>query len=67
LLKYGILDFLPHSAPRDPFSPEAKRTRVIKQLIHPQAMGEVFRVLLQAKGLPIQKNVLENLMKEDET
>jgi SAM-dependent MidA family methyltransferase len=40
---------------------------VIKQLIHPQAMGEVFRVLLQAKGLPIQKNVLENLMKEDET
>ncbi|MFC7442304.1 class I SAM-dependent methyltransferase [Laceyella putida] len=52
LLRAGVLDLLPSKPVPDPFSPEAKRRRAITQLIHPQGMGESFRVLLQAKGMP---------------
>ncbi|SEN08053.1 class I SAM-dependent methyltransferase [Lihuaxuella thermophila] len=51
LLEAGILEWLPPELPGDPFTPEAKRKRAIQQLIFPQAMGEAFQVLLQAKGL----------------
>lgn len=67
-LHAGILDLLPRTLSPDPFSPEAKRMRAINQLIHPQAMGESFRVLLQAKGLDamIEKQLFPNLSKQKE-
>lgn len=55
LIKEGILEEMPPSVPSDPFSPEAKRIRAIQQLTHPQAMGEAFRVLVQAKGIPLSR------------
>jgi SAM-dependent MidA family methyltransferase len=55
LLQSGIAGLLPAAVPTDPFSPEAKRVRAIKQLIHPQAMGESFRILIQSKGLEINR------------
>lgn len=51
LLEAGILEFLPRELPVDPFTPGAKRKRAIQQLIFPQAMGEAFQVLLQAKEM----------------
>jgi SAM-dependent MidA family methyltransferase len=51
LLEWGILDLIPKQPVCHPFSPEAKQGRAIQQLIHPYGMGEVFQVLLQAKGL----------------
>lgn len=36
----------------DPFGPEAKRNRAIRQLVAEGGMGDAFRVLVQAKGLP---------------
>lgn len=50
LLQEGILEEMPKAASMDPFSPEARRIRMIQQLIHPQAMGDVFHVLVQSKG-----------------
>ncbi|MBA4601186.1 class I SAM-dependent methyltransferase [Thermoactinomyces mirandus] len=55
LMNAGILNFLPAEPVRDPFGKEAKRIRAIKQLIHPETMGEVFRVLVQTKNLPLTK------------
>ncbi|MGA9172833.1 MAG: SAM-dependent methyltransferase [Thermoactinomyces sp.] len=55
LLKCGIAELLPSKVPTDPFSPEAKRVREIKQLIHPHAMGESFRILIQCKGLEMNR------------
>lgn len=54
LLDEGILEEMPKSPPTDPFSPEARRIRMIQQLIHPQAMGEVFHVLVQQKGMTMK-------------
>jgi SAM-dependent MidA family methyltransferase len=51
LLDAGILNELPGGQVVDPFSPEGKRVRAIRQLLHPETMGEVFRVLVQGKGL----------------
>lgn len=49
LLQSGILDTLSDNHGEDPFSGEAKKKRAIQQLIHPDAMGEAFHVLLQRK------------------
>lgn len=49
LLEAGILELLPSEISDDPFSVEAKEIRMIKQLIHPYAMGDKFKVLLQKK------------------
>jgi SAM-dependent MidA family methyltransferase len=51
LLRAGVLDLLPATPARDPFSAEAKQARAVTHLIHPQGMGERFRVLLQGKGV----------------
>lgn len=48
LLEHGILERMPAPS-RDPFSTSEKVRRAIQQLIHPQWMGEVFRVLVQQK------------------
>ncbi|MBA4494273.1 class I SAM-dependent methyltransferase [Paenactinomyces guangxiensis] len=50
LLEAGILDLWPPDPVSDPFGPAAKRSRAIRQLIHPRAMGEQFLVLLQGKN-----------------
>ncbi len=55
LMDNGILQFLPTEPVKDPFGKEAKRVRAIKQLIHPETMGEVFHVLIQMKNLPPTK------------
>ncbi len=52
LLDAGILELLPREQPGDPFTSAARKKRAVQQLIFPQAMGEAFQVLLQAKGLP---------------
>ncbi|WP_145962209.1 class I SAM-dependent methyltransferase [Thermoflavimicrobium daqui] len=49
LLDQGILDLVPVVPASNPFSPEAKQMRAMQQLIHPDGMGEVFRVLVQKK------------------
>lgn len=49
LLQSGILDMLSGKDERDPFSEEAKKRRAVQQLIHPDAMGETFKVLVQRK------------------
>ncbi|TCP70449.1 class I SAM-dependent methyltransferase [Baia soyae] len=48
LIKQGILELMPSPTP-DPFSPAEKTRRAIKQLVHPQWMGEAFQVLVQTK------------------
>ncbi|WP_134687473.1 class I SAM-dependent methyltransferase [Brevibacillus migulae] len=54
LLRHGILQRLQNHQDRDPFSSEAmKRNRAIRQLIAPDGMGRVFRVLVQAKEVPM--------------
>ncbi|SHE62461.1 SAM-dependent methyltransferase, MidA family [Seinonella peptonophila] len=50
LIDAGILDMLSEGAVNDPFSVEAKQRRMITQLIHPEAMGERFQVLIQKKS-----------------
>jgi len=53
LLRHGILQRLQNHQDQDPFSSEAmKRNRAIRQLIAPDGMGQVFRVLVQAKEVP---------------
>jgi SAM-dependent MidA family methyltransferase len=53
LLRSGILTKLTEHQDRDPFTSEAmRRNRAIRQLISPEGMGGVFRVLVQAKGVP---------------
>jgi SAM-dependent MidA family methyltransferase len=51
LLQAGILDLYPLQTGSDPFSQEVRQQRAIQQLIHPQAMGEAFQVLLQGRGV----------------
>ncbi|MGB9846475.1 MAG: class I SAM-dependent methyltransferase [Desulfotomaculales bacterium] len=53
LLEIGILDLL--KTPVKDYCFDEKRTRdilAIKKLLHPEVMGDAFRVLLQSKGLP---------------
>lgn len=53
LIRGGILKRLQNHLDRDPFSSEAmKQNRAIRQLIAPDGMGQVFRVLVQAKEVP---------------
>jgi SAM-dependent MidA family methyltransferase len=51
LLQAGILNLYPLKRGSDPFCQEVREQRAIQQLIHPQAMGEAFQVLLQGKGV----------------
>ncbi|GGA32449.1 SAM-dependent methyltransferase [Kroppenstedtia guangzhouensis] len=46
----GILDRLANTS-TDPFSPEARRNRAIRQLALQGGMGDAFRVLIQSKGV----------------
>jgi SAM-dependent MidA family methyltransferase len=50
LIQAGVFDWLPEAPGRDPFGEDAKRVRAIKQLIHPETMGEAFQVLIQTKS-----------------
>ena len=50
LIQAGVLNWLPEAPAYDPFSEDAKRVRAIKQLIHPESMGEAFHVLIQTKS-----------------
>lgn len=55
LIRNGILKRLQNHQDRDPFSSAAmKRNRAIRQLIAPDGMGQVFRVLVQAKEVPLE-------------
>ncbi len=50
LVEHGILELLEEHQDHDPFrSTAAKRNRAIRQLIMPEGMGEVFKVLVQQK------------------
>ena len=49
LLAAGILDRLVHSGVQDPFHPDARRNRAIRQLLLDDSMGESFKVLIQQK------------------
>lgn len=51
LVRAGILQYLTETKSTDPFSPEARRNRGIRQLIYPGGMGDNFQVLIQAKGI----------------
>ncbi len=59
LIRNGILKQLQNHLDRDPFSSEAmKQNRAIRQLIAPDGMGQVFRVLVQAKEVPLDLPLL---------
>lgn len=49
LLENGILELLQQHSGTDPFSPEAKRNRSIRQLLLTDGMSELFKVLIQKK------------------
>jgi SAM-dependent MidA family methyltransferase len=49
LLEAGILSLCTDFTNLDPFSSAGRQRRAIQQLLHPYGMGEVFRVLVQAK------------------
>lgn len=51
LIKGEILNELAHQADFDPFSPESRRNRQIRQLIMGESISDYFRVLLQSKGI----------------
>ncbi|QKG84789.1 SAM-dependent methyltransferase [Kroppenstedtia pulmonis] len=51
LIRAGILDELRDHTNPDPFSPEAKRNRGLRQLILPGEMGDAFQVLVQKKNV----------------
>ncbi|WP_127484824.1 class I SAM-dependent methyltransferase [Paenibacillus ehimensis] len=52
LLEQGLLDELSDHDARDPFSPQARRNRAIRQLLLSDRMSELFKVLIQKKGEP---------------
>lgn len=49
LLEYGVLDLLQGHSGFDPFSPEARRNRSIRQLLLSDQMSELFKVLILSK------------------
>lgn len=46
LIEAGIMDLLQEHSNRDPFSPEAKKNRSIRQLLMSDQMSELFKVLI---------------------
>lgn len=50
LVEQGILECLQDHQTADPFSPEAKKNRAIRQLLWSDGMSELFKVLIQTKG-----------------
>ncbi|MFD2612785.1 class I SAM-dependent methyltransferase [Paenibacillus gansuensis] len=51
LVEAGILGELQEHAVQDPFSPAARRNRGIRQLLLSDQMSELFKVMLQSKGV----------------
>lgn len=51
LVQEGILGLLQDDPSRDPFGPIAKRNRAIRQLLLGDQMSELFKVLIQSKGV----------------
>ncbi|WP_246627280.1 class I SAM-dependent methyltransferase [Paenibacillus solanacearum] len=49
LVRNGLLQRLQSHDARDPFSPEARRNRAIRQLLLTDQMSELFKVLIQKK------------------
>ncbi|GIP39657.1 SAM-dependent methyltransferase [Paenibacillus sp. J31TS4] len=49
LIDNGILELLADHAGTDPFSPEARRNRAVRQLLVSDQMSELFKVLVQTK------------------
>lgn len=49
MVGHGILDRLQNHTSRDPFSPEARQNRAIRQLLLSGGMGERFKVVIAAK------------------
>jgi SAM-dependent MidA family methyltransferase len=49
LVENGLLDKLREHSGRDPFSEEARRNRMIRQLLLSDSMSELFKVLIQTK------------------
>ncbi|WP_281888155.1 class I SAM-dependent methyltransferase [Paenibacillus sp. YYML68] len=49
LVRHGLLNKLQSHAATDPFSPEARRNRAIRQLLLSDQMSELFKVLIQRK------------------
>ncbi|TMV46686.1 SAM-dependent methyltransferase [Paenibacillus mesophilus] len=49
LIDEGVLDMLASHDGRDPFSPQAKRNRAVRQLLISDQMSELFKVLVQTK------------------
>ena len=55
LIKSGLLEKAVPHADRDPFTSQAmKRNRAIMQLLDPGGLGGRFRVLVQAKNVPLE-------------
>ncbi|CAG7620479.1 hypothetical protein PAECIP111802_00670 [Paenibacillus allorhizosphaerae] len=52
LVRNGLLQRLQSHDARDPFSPEARRNRAIRQLLLSDQMSELFKVLIQKKEPP---------------
>ncbi|MCR8634987.1 class I SAM-dependent methyltransferase [Paenibacillus radicis (ex Xue et al. 2023)] len=50
LVENGLLQKLQDTASPDPFSPEARRNRAVRQLLLSDQMSELFKVLIQKKG-----------------
>lgn len=50
LVETGVLDLLQNHTSTDPFGPEAKRNRAIRQLLLSDQMSELFKVLLLTKN-----------------
>ncbi|RAV19775.1 SAM-dependent methyltransferase [Paenibacillus contaminans] len=51
LLEAGILELLMEHASTDPFGPEARRNRAVRQLLLSDQMSELFKVLIQRKAV----------------
>ncbi|WP_409341275.1 class I SAM-dependent methyltransferase [Paenibacillus sp. MBLB4367] len=50
LLEAGILELLQEHRSTDPFGPEARRNRAVRQLLLSDQMSELFKVLIQQKA-----------------
>ncbi|GIP36376.1 class I SAM-dependent methyltransferase [Paenibacillus sp. J2TS4] len=49
LVEQGILELLQNHSGSDPFGPEARRNRAVRQLLLSDQMSELFKVLIQTK------------------
>ena len=50
-MRAGIFNYFSFDQGTDPFGSVARRNRAIRQLIHPEGMGDRLQVLIQSKGL----------------